>query len=69
MTVEVAIPIFGEFIFFFDALDKVVDILLMHIFHTKIVDDKCEGDGACHVLPEARSLLAFKIFVGGQGVS
>ncbi len=63
---EVAIPFFGEFIFFFGALDKVVDILLMRIFHAKIVDNKCEGDGACCVLPEAKSLLAFKIFVGGK---
>jgi hypothetical protein len=65
-AVEVAVPIFGEFIFFFDALDKVVDILLTHIFHSKIVDNKCEGDGACRVLPEAGSLLAFKISMGGK---
>jgi hypothetical protein len=65
-AVEVAVPIFGEFIFFFDALDKVVDILLTRIFYAKIVDNKCEGDGACCVLPEARTLLAFKIFVGGK---
>jgi hypothetical protein len=60
-AVEVAVPIFGEFIFFVDALDKVVDILLTRIFHAKIVDNKCEGDGACCVLPEAGSLLSFKI--------
>jgi hypothetical protein len=65
-AVEVAVPIFGEFIFFFDALDKVVDIFLMHIFHAEIVDNKCEGDWACCVLPETRSLLAFEISVGGK---
>jgi hypothetical protein len=63
---EVAVPIFGEFIFFVDALDKVVDILLTCIFHAKIVNDKCEGDGACRLLLEARSLLAFKISMGGK---
>ncbi len=65
-AVEVAVPIFGEFIFFFDALDKVVDILLTHIFHSKIVNNKCEGDGAFCMLPEAGHLLAFKISVGGK---
>jgi hypothetical protein len=65
-TVKVTVPIFGEFIFFVDALDKVVDILLTHMFHDKIINDKCEGDGACRVLPEAGSLLAFEISVGGK---
>jgi hypothetical protein len=65
-AVEVAIPIFGEFNFFFDALDKVVNILLTGIFHAKIVDNKCEGDGACCMLLEAKSLLAFEISVGGK---
>jgi hypothetical protein len=65
-AVEVAIPIFSEFIFFFDALDKVVNILLTLIFHAKIVNNKCEGDGACRVLPEAGSLLAFKISMEGK---
>ena len=65
-TVEVAISILGEIIFLFDAHDKVIDIFLMRIFHTKIVDNKCEGDGACRVLPEAGSLLAFEISMGGK---
>ncbi len=65
-AVEVAIPIFGGFIFLFDAHDKVVDIFLMHIFHAKIVDNKCEGYGAWCVLPEAGHLLAFKISMGGK---
>jgi hypothetical protein len=65
-AVEVAIPILGEFIFLFDAHDKVFNILLMRIFHAKIVDNKCEGDGACHVLPEASRLLAFEISLGGK---
>ncbi len=65
-AVEVAVPILGEFIFLFDAHDKVVDIFLTHIFHAKIVNNKCEGDGACYVLPEAGHLLAFKISMGGK---
>jgi hypothetical protein len=64
--VEVAIPILGELIFVFDAHDKVVGIFLTRIFHAEIVDNKCEGDGVCHVLPEAGRLLAFKISVGGK---
>jgi hypothetical protein len=65
-TVEVAVPILGEFIFLFDAHDKVVDISLTHIFHAKIINNKCEGDGVRHVLPEAGHLLAFEISVGGK---
>ncbi len=38
----------------------------MRIFHTKIVDNKCEGDGACRMLLEAGRLLAFKISMGGK---
>ncbi len=64
-TVEVTVPILGEFIFLFDEHDKVVDIFLTRIFH-EIVDNKCEGDGACCVLSEARHLLAFKISMGGK---
>jgi hypothetical protein len=65
-AVEVAIPNLGEFIFLFDAHDKVVNIFLTHIFHAKIVDNKCEGDGVCHVLPEAGRLLAFEISMGAR---
>jgi hypothetical protein len=65
-AVEVAIPILDEFIFLFDVHDKVVDIFLMRIFHAKIVDNKCEGDGACRVLPEAGRLLTFEISVGAR---
>jgi hypothetical protein len=50
-AVEVAISILGEFIFLFDAHDKVIDIFLTRIFHAKFVDNKCEGDEACRVLP------------------
>jgi hypothetical protein len=65
-AVEVAVPILGESIFLFDAHDKVVDIFLMRIFHGKIVNNKCERDGAFCVLPEAGNLLAFEIFVRGK---
>ncbi len=65
-TVEVAVLILGEFIFLFDAHDTVVDIFLTHIFHAEIVNKKCEGDGACRVLPEAGRLLIFEISVEGK---
>jgi hypothetical protein len=45
----------------------VVDIFLTRIFHAEIVDNKCEGDGACCVIPsEAGHLLAFEISMGGK---
>ncbi len=43
-----------------------VDIFLTRIFHTEIINNKCEGDGACHLLPEAECLLGWKISVGGK---
>jgi hypothetical protein len=43
-AVAVAVLIFGEFIFFLDAFDEVVDVLLARIFHAETVDDKCAGD-------------------------
>jgi hypothetical protein len=44
----------------------VVNIFLTRIFHAKIVDNKCEGDGVCCVLPGAGCLLAFEISMGGK---
>jgi hypothetical protein len=36
-TVEVAHPIFGEFIFLFDAPNEMVHVFFTNIFNTKIV--------------------------------
>ncbi len=43
-----------------------VDVLLTRVFYPKIIDDKCEGDGAGDVFPKAGRLFAFKISVGCQ---
>ena len=43
-----------------------VDVLQTHVFYPKIIDDKCEGDGAGDVLTKAGCLFALKISVGGQ---
>ena len=38
-TVEIDIPIDGEFIFFLDACNEVVNVLLTFIFYAKIIND------------------------------
>ena len=38
-TVQIAGPVFGEFVFLFDACDEVVDVLLSNVFNAEIVDD------------------------------
>ena len=50
-AVQFARPDFDEFVFFANAFDEVVGMLLSHIFDTKIVDDKQESDGTPFVLP------------------
>ncbi len=35
-VVEVTVPIHGELIFFFDALDQVFYVFLMHVFYAKV---------------------------------
>ena len=50
-AVQVARPVFDEFIFFADAFDEVVGMFFSHIFDTEIVDDKRESDGPPFVSP------------------
>ncbi len=38
-AVEVSCPVLDEFVFFFYACDKVRNMLLFDIFHTKVVND------------------------------
>jgi hypothetical protein len=65
-TVEIAIPILCEFIFFLYAPDEVVYVFLTRIFDTEIVHDEREGEWVSYVLPEAGSVRALKISVGGK---
>ena len=50
-AVQVARPVFDEFIFFADAFNEVVGMFFSHIFDTEIVDDKRESDGPPFVSP------------------
>ena len=50
-AVQVARPVFDEFILFADAFNEVVGMLFSHIFDTEIADDKQESDGMPFVLP------------------
>jgi hypothetical protein len=36
-TVEVAVPIFGEFVLFLEAFDQMVDIFFVDVFHAKLL--------------------------------
>jgi hypothetical protein len=65
-AVEIAVPILCEFIFFLYAPDKVVNVFLMRIFYPEIVHNKREGDWAHHVHPEAGSVRALIISMGGK---
>jgi hypothetical protein len=65
-TVEIAIPILCEFIFFLYAPNEVVNVFLMRIFYPKIVHDKREGDWVRYMHPEAGSVHALIISMGGK---
>ena len=65
-TVEITVPIYGEFIFLLDACDEVVNIFLTFVFYIKIIDDQREGDGPGCVFPKTWGLFALKVSVGGK---
>ncbi len=65
-AVEIAVPILCEFIFFLYAPDEVVNVFLMRIFYPKIVHNKREGDWVHYVHPEAGSVRALIISMGGK---
>ena len=50
-AVEIPRSIFGKFIFFLYAFDKVINVLLVHIFNPKIINYQCEGDRADKMSP------------------
>ncbi len=65
-AVEVTRPILGKSIFCFNHCNQMVHILLTLVVHSKIVNNKGEGDGTHCVFPEIRGILAFVITVGGK---
>jgi hypothetical protein len=62
-TVEVAIPIFSEFILFLEALYQMNDIVLVGVFHAKVVDHQGEQYGPCCVFPQFWHLFVFVVSV------
>ena len=65
-AVEIAVPILCEFIFFLYAPDEVVNVFLTRIFYPKNVHDEREGDWVHCMHPEAGSVRALIISVGGK---
>ncbi len=65
-AVEIAVPILCEFIFFLYIPNEVVNVFLTRIFHPEIVHSEREGDWASYVHPEAGSVCALIISVGGK---
>ncbi len=65
-AVQVACPVFDEFIFLADAFDEVVSVFLANVFDAKIVNDKRESDRVPFMLPEPRRVFAFVITVRGK---
>jgi hypothetical protein len=65
-AVVVTCTILGKGIYCFNRCNQMVNILLTLVYHSKIVNNKVEDDGAHHVFPEAWGILAFVITVGGE---
>ena len=67
-AVQVARPIFDEFIFLPDAFYKVICVLFPNVFDAEVVDDQGEGDWAPFMSPKPRCVCAFIISVGGKAL-
>ena len=67
-VVQIARPVHGDAIFFFDAVDEVSGMFFSNIFHPKIIDDLREGDWSRHMLPQARGFRAFIVSVGEEAL-
>ena len=55
----------GYFIGIPKSRDKVVQVLLSHIFYAKIIDNECEGNGSGVVFPKSSGKFAGGITVFG----
>jgi hypothetical protein len=65
-AVEITVPILCEFIYLLYAPDEVVNVFLMRIFYPEIIHNKREGDLARYMHPEAGSVRALIISMGGK---
>jgi hypothetical protein len=63
-TVQVDVPILGEFVLVLEAFYQMVDIVLVDVLHTKVVNHQGESDGSRCVFPKSRCLLVFVVSVG-----
>jgi hypothetical protein len=63
-VVEVAHPILGKVVLCVNHCNQMVNVLLTLVFHSKIVNNKDEGDGARCVFSEA--ILAFLLINVGD---
>ena len=61
--VSVARPIGLNFVMFLEGGHEVDDVFFTHVFHAKIVNHECEGNGSCGVLPEAGYQFALEVTV------
>jgi hypothetical protein len=65
-AVEIAVPIYGEFIFFLDARNEVVNVLLTFIFYTKIINNQREGDGPVGVIQKTGGLFTLEVSIWSE---
>ena len=61
--VSVAHPIGLDLVMFSEDGHEVVNVFFTNVFHAKIVNHECEGNGSCGVLPEARYQFALEVTV------
>jgi hypothetical protein len=68
-AIEIARPILGKFIFFFDAFYQVINVFPAHILNPEVIDYQREGDRAGKMSPEARGMFTFVIPMGEETFS
>ena len=68
-TIQISGPIFGQLVVLFDAPDQVINVLLLHVIHTKVINNKCEQYRSGGVFPKAWGLFAFVVTMRGQPFS
>ena len=54
-------PILGDFVMLFENTNQMHRMLFSNVFHSKIIDDKCERDRTSLVSPQARDRFALRV--------
>ena len=62
-NVSVACPTGFDFVMFLEGGHEVVDVFFTNVFYAKIINNKCERNGSCDVLPEAGCQFALEVTV------